>query len=284
MTRPSGLDGFARTYGVELLCSDRPKIGKRALIEAVRRRGSNLAPLDGDSDSDLLAFVFPEHKVRYQDGSLPAQLFLAQADKSLDSGLMEDAIRQSWGCPDARERIARCTTTVLVTDLMSSGLEYRSRLLLYQQALAGILDVVPALAVHWRPTQQIIDPKHFLAALDERPAPNPLAGAVNVRLFDIQDTDGEHVMDSLGLSALGLCDVQCHFRGIEPNEIARLLFNLATYLFDQGDVIQDGHAVEGIPPDSKWRCQHERSLVPPDRVVLDVDPGPTHAAGKRRRM
>ena len=63
--------------------------------------------------------------------------------------------------------------------------------------------------------------------------------------------------------------------------MAALLANTGHYLFEQGDVIADGHTVEGLEPGRGWRCQHEDALVPPSRVVLDLDPGPPHAAGDR---
>jgi hypothetical protein len=47
-----------------------------------------------------------------------------------------------------------------------------------------------------------------------------------------------------------------------------------------GDVIEDGHTVEGIAPGSKWRCRHEDALASPSRVVIDINPGP-YAAGIR---
>jgi len=279
-TAPSP-DGFASTYGVELLCVQRPTIAKRQLLAAMQRHCPTIAPLDGKPDSDILAFVQPNTLVEFKEGSLPAQLFMAVADKRLKVETLEPSLQQSWGFPQAREKVGRCKVTVLVSDLMTSGLEYRSRLSLFQNALAGILAVVPCEAIAWRPSQQIIDPKAFLESLEKQSAPNPLAGAVNVRLFNIDGTDGEMVMDSLGLAALGLCDVQCHFRDLEVNDMATFLFNLAAYLFDNGDVIADGHTVEGIPPGTKWRCQHEKALIAPEREVLDIDPGQPYAAGGR---
>jgi hypothetical protein len=47
-------------------------------------------------------------------------------------------------------------------------------------------------------------------------------------------------------------------------------------------VIENGHAVEGITAGSKWLCQHENSILEPSRVVLDLYPGPPHAAGRRK--
>ena len=47
------------------------------------------------------------------------------------------------------------------------------------------------------------------------------------------------------------------------------------------DVIESGHTVGGLEPGEKWRCQHEDAMVPPERVVLDLNPGLDHAAGGR---
>lgn len=275
-------DGFARTYGVELLCAERPAIDKRVLLGSLQRHCPAILPLDDHADSGPLAFIHPDHQVRYADGSVPAQVFVAVADGSLDPGMLEEALQQSWGFPEARARVASGRATVLVSDLMASGLPYRTRLALFQRALAGVLEVVSAQAIRWSRAQQVIDPQAYLAALAEKAAPNLEAGAVNVRFFNLQDTNGEMLMDSLGLAALGLCDVQCHFRDLEPGAVAGLLYGIAGYLFEKGDVIEDGHTVQGLNSGAKWRCQHERSLVPPDRMVLDVDPGPPHAAGGRR--
>jgi hypothetical protein len=89
------------------------------------------------------------------------------------------------------------------------------------------------------------------------------------------------LMDTLGLAALGLPDLQCHYRIMEPGDVGRTLYDLALYIYQQGDVIKNGHTVEGVPPGSKWRAQHEKALVEPDREVIDLDPGPPYAAGKR---
>lgn len=91
------------------------------------------------------------------------------------------------------------------------------------------------------------------------------------------------LMDTLGLAALGLPDLQCHFRSLTPNEVALLLYSLASYVFEHGDVIANGHTVEGIAAGSRWRCRHEVSLVPPEREVIDIDPGDPFAAGSRAR-
>jgi hypothetical protein len=116
---------------------------------------------------------------------------------------------------------------------------------------------------------------------DPRELANPLHGFLNVRFFRISNSDGDVLMDTLGLSALGLTDFQIHYRGLEPESVARLLYNLGAYTFEKGDVIEDGHTVDGVDKKSRWTCRHEDSLIDPQRVVLDIDPGQPFAAGSR---
>ncbi len=57
--------------------------------------------------------------------------------------------------------------------------------------------------------------------------------------------------------------------------------NTGYYLFRQGDIINDGETVEGVERGQKWVCRHEQALVPPEREVLDINPGKSFAAGGR---
>jgi hypothetical protein len=76
----------------------------------------------------------------------------------------------------------------------------------------------------------------------------------------------------------GLPDLQCHCHGVELPILARYLRNAATYVFSSGDVIRDGDTVAGLGPGERWRCRHREALVPPERPVIDLDPGVGHAA------
>jgi len=112
--------------------------------------------------------------------------------------------------------------------------------------------------------------------------PNTLLfGAVNVRLFNIANRQaGESLMDTIGLSTLGLPDLQCLFVNLDPNRVAGLLYNIAADIFNEGDVIQDGQTVDGLTASDRWQCRHEESIVAPKREVLDINPGKLYNAGR----
>ena len=149
--------------------------------------------------------------------------------------------------------------------------------------LRGVLETVSGVAIHWTRSGRVVDPRVWVQEFDRGdPTQRFFAGAINVRMFNLQPS-GDVVMDTLGLGALGLPDLQCHFRNLDRQAVARLLYNTGWYVFSNGDVIADGHTIDSFAPGARWRCRHEDALVPPAREVLDLDPGPPHAAGNRRR-
>ena len=116
----------------------------------------------------------------------------------------------------------------------------------------------------------------------QAPEPTRMARlALNVRLFNLADRPDEVVMDTLGLAELMLPDFQIHFRKLEPTAVAELLYRSALYLWEKGDIVEDGDTMEGLVPSDRWRCRHETALVGPARPVLDLEPGPPFAAGRR---
>jgi len=282
MSKPP--EGFAQTYGVELLCEARPSFERDEMFQSVRKYRPN-AELMGEAGGRgglSCSFVHPDHPVRLKDATIPAQTHILMTEEpySVAPELAGD-LRQSWGFPDAAQVLATCRHSLLVTDMMSSLLEPKARLGLFQDVLAGVLDVVPARAIHWRPSAHFLAADRYREAYRQGGAARFFAGAINVRFSTIEDAPGEMIMDTLGLAALGYPDLQCRFRDLDPNDVATVLLNSGCYIYEVGDVIQDGHTIEGTTAGSRWLCQHEDSMLAPLRTVLDLNPGPPHAGGRR---
>jgi Domain of unknown function (DUF4261) len=270
-------------YAAELFFERRPTLTRAAFVEAVRRFSPTAELLGGDSTEGPLAVLHDEYPVTYSDGPvLPARIVFILSKEAPTLDKYDSALQQAWDFPDARATVSRATSCGLLTDLMGGPLSPADRLSVFQRTLDGLLTLVQPLAIHWEASDRLIEPRQY-AAREPRKYPDPQAGAINVRLVRIENASGDTgdiVMDSRGLDVFGLPDVQCHFRGLEAGRIAGLIYGVAAYLFEKGDVIEDGHTVEGLDG-QKWRCQHEAALVGPDRVVLDIDPGPPHAPGNR---
>ena len=271
------------TYGVELLYRSAPVIEKAAVYDALRARLPSIAPLDEEAKDGVLAFMHRDAIVSYEDGDAPAQLLVQPMNQAPRGPVIESALQQSWNWPEARDVVSTCNASVIVTDVLAAGLPHRQRFHLISNAILAVLDLAPAAAIHWRMSQQIVDPN----VLQETAAHGDLhafaAAGVNVRFFNIADAEGEMLMDTVGLSPFFLPDFQCHFRDIDPDEIGRYLLNLAAYTYENGDVITDGQTVDGLQPGTEWRLQHEDAMVEPEREVIDIDPGDPYAAGERER-
>jgi hypothetical protein len=279
---PAGSPG---SLMVGLLYETSPMLNAPSLIERIRKYNPGAEAVGqsdaGQPEAGMLHFVYPDHPVDYKEGSIPAQTVILTSQQEAEIKIDEMAMAQTWDWPGARDVVGRARQMILVTDMMSMPLERAARLALIQGVLHAVLEEAPPLAMHWFNSQRYVDPQRYLDARNG-PDVDPLYAAFNVRLFRIENqTPGEMIMDSVGLARFGLPDLQCHFKDLEPGEVAGLLNAYIDYIFNNGDVIEDGHTVQGLTPDSKWRAQHEASLVKPDREVLDLDPGAPYAAGGR---
>jgi len=234
---------------------------------------------DPATAGETFLIVHKNHPVKYVDGQVPAQTAILAIDQPPKLEAYQQDIQQSWRCRGAEELLRACKETRLVTEMMARLLSPKDRVSLFHGVLRAMIEVTKPDALVFKHSQQVVEPADYLAACDRDPILRP--GSLNVRFFNISDSDGEMIMDTRGLAEVGLHDLQCHFRELDPTQVARVLFNTAVYIFEKGPVIESGQTVAGIEADSKWRCQFENSLLEPKREVLDLDSGKPYAAGKR---
>lgn len=272
-------DCFARTYGVEILLESKPLIDSNLLLNKLRTRCGNVQLIS--DKNNLYLFVFNDFIVKYSDGQVPAQLAIIISEKSIDMSKYEQSFYQSWSWNNAKDSVDKAKYSMIITDMMASGLDYKTRLSLFQKSLYCVLETTSCLAIHWYLTQQFINPERFLQNNPDNKNYDLLLGALNVRLFNIEGPEDAVIMDTLGLGALGLPDLQCHFTNLDVNSVASVLYMYGDYIFSNGDVIDDGDTIQGISPDDKWKCRHEISVLEPKRVVIDINTGKGFAVGTR---
>lgn len=292
--------GFFNIYAAQLLYRTQPIIDRETLYAKVQEYTGPLHTIVDDEETeqeslavweanptddpnaevdpnDYYHFFHLNHMVNYEDGDLPAQTVFMPSETPLQVESYTTALQQSWHWQEASAVVEQCQYEWMLTDMMARGLPHQQRLQLFNQVLRAILEVAPCDAIYWRSSDKMIQPEAFLAALQKE---QDLYGALNIRLYNIQSEQQrqEMVMDSCGLAALGVPDVQCHFYDMNPNEIAGFLMDIAHYLYEQGDIITDGETI-GQDEEQRWTCEHQFSLIAPRRVVIDLNPGNLYYAG-----
>jgi hypothetical protein len=228
-----------------------------------------------------MALGFPDLRVKFDDTEVPYTVtFLPAGNRAQQPGAwIDSALQQTWGWDRelARTAAASATDALLVTDIMSGLLDRRLRLPAFHAALAAAVELLRPAALHWAQGERFVEPSAYLADV----AADTIAfqSTVNVRYVTISDRPGEQLMDTVGLAPFLIPDIQMHFTTLDPGLVAGKLLRIARYLFEQGDVIEDGQTVPGFAEGERWPCRHEEPLLGPPRVVLDVDPWPN---GPRR--
>ncbi|GKX68139.1 DUF4261 domain-containing protein [Inconstantimicrobium mannanitabidum] len=272
-------DGFMPVYNVKLLYTEEPKLNLENILARLKKSCGEIDVITADNNGDMMAVAFREHVVTYKDDKkVPSQGVILKAKFEYDVDKLQGALQQSWMFRDVEETVIKARHQLVITDMMAAGLEYKERLSLFQNLVIAVLEETDCIAVNWDPSEQFVHKEDYLKNVAE----DCLYAAVNVRFYNVSDGDeGDMLMDTLGLSALGIPDLQCHFRNLDPNAVSNMLYNTAHYLYEKGDIIEDGHTVQGLKPEDKWLCQHEVALAGPERIVIDINPGKGFASGNR---
>lgn len=264
-------DCFAATYNVELYMEEEPIILENKLLENIKKYCGNVEIISKQDTN--ITFAFMDHIIEYKNANIPVAIMISISDEESESEKLRKSLEQSWNYDNNKKLIKKYKFSVWITDIMAVGLEHNKRMELFQKALYAIVELMPCEAINFHISEQVISRKDYLENNPLNDDYDILFGILNVRLFNIEGKEKEYLMDTLGLSALGLCDLQCHFKNLDLNKMSDILYSYGYYIFDNSDVIDNLNIIEGISKNDQWKCQHEISLVEPERVVLDIDPG-----------
>lgn len=272
-------DGFAETYSIEFYMKENPIILETQLLENIKKYCGNVKIISNQDGN--LTFGFMDYILDYRNVSVPVTMMISISDEEPESERLRRSLEQSWNYDKDKESIKSCKFKVLVTDLMAIGLGYTKRVELFQKALYAIVELIPCEGINFHIAEQVISREDYLENNPLSDEYDPLFGILNVRLFNIENEKNEYIMDTLGLSAIGLCDLQCHFKNLNPSGISNILYSYGYYIFDNQNAVENMTTVEGISPNEKWKCNHEVALVGPERVVLDINPGKEFSSKNR---
>ena len=255
------------SYAVELLYEIAPVFTKAEVLGQLRDRCGAVSAVDANSDEGL-NFFFPAYRVPFKDDAMPVQVAVTVHDEPLEDPALEKALARTLDWGEVRAVADGHTAHVTLTDILAVQLDYRARLGLFQNVLQGLMELVMPAAILWRPSMKVVDPMALLQALRPGDSRDALHGAVNVRRFKSAENPGRMLMDTLGLAAIGLPDLECAFDGLDPAKVQAVLMSLARYQYDLGDVLNDGRVVKIPGSDGAWVLQRGPSRQQPSRDVF----------------
>jgi hypothetical protein len=264
---------------VELLYEAEPDPNLDAIVTRAAERAGSPATAIGDGEQRGISF--PDHVVPISDLPVPMTVWILSAERTRADDWIETTLHQTWTWREgAAAVVPRATASLLISDMFAGPLERHERLRLFHAGLAAIVEDTHPIAMRWINGERFLDPEFYLRDVDDDPL--GFEATINVRFVTFEDQPGVGLMDSVGMAAFALPDVQLHFMftELEPKWVGRKVYGVARYLFDEGDVIENGHTVPGLSDDDHWPCAHEWAILGPRRLVVDINPGP-HGPARR---
>ncbi|WP_416437667.1 DUF4261 domain-containing protein [Phnomibacter sp. MR] len=264
------LENFPEMLTAKLLFFERPNLDADKILGELKLHFSSV---DNPRNDKAFLYFFPDIQIQLQDSSIPAQcaIFLPNEDDSKPV-IADDAFQQNWHWNEASDSAKSCKYEVLVSDFMTRTLDYKTRFNLFAYFLSAVTKATCPQVAYSLTSQKLVRPADVIDSMASKEN-RYLESFINVRLYNINNGDsGELLMDTVGLHVLGLPDVQIRFTNLNEGEIAGLLWNYAYYIFEQGNVIENGNTLVGLEPNSKWKCERQLSLATPERFVINVQP------------
>lgn len=262
--------GFAKNYSVSLYFDYMIKLDEDQIKTLLQETVGGL--VNKCQDHNSLKFEI-ELDGLFDDIALKHMSFdLNTIDVGPSQDLFNSHLNQSWQWKEASGIKDRIVSQVVLSDDSLPELNYKKRLALYQLVLHALVLALKPIGLQWNSSGQLIDPEVYKNNIPGSDSYDILFGPLNVRLYSIDNEDLSTIMDTIGLAALGVVDIQCYFSGYKIEQVADLLYDYGAYVFWNGDVLKDGDTIESFEQYKKWGVRHEISQLEPRRPVINIGP------------
>lgn len=275
---------FQSLFQIHLLFCDKPNKPEANIIKgALNIKFGNIDIVSGDKS--LTLFALKKYTVKFKEGSIPPQVLMMEVQPFKQETISDLDRTQLWDVKDNEELLDSCKYRLIISDMMAATLEYKQRCELLIGWLEVTLSLFPNCTAIWVPSAGKLLTSEQVNNSKVKDEDKFIYLCVNVRFFNIQNTE-DKLVDTLGLYAIGLPDVQYHFRNLNPDYIVGHAYNIASYIFTANAPVKNGETIDGIEGGKmsravRWRCQYEESLIQPVREVMDICPD-EYASGTRQ--
>jgi hypothetical protein len=241
----------------------------------LRRIEKKFGEVDIVSSNDkLTTFAIKKYSIALKDATIPPQILMmdVQLIKADEIGQIERS--QLWNVDNGVGLLNECRYSINTSDFMASSMDYKERCELLIDWLEVAVELFPECKAVWMKASGKLFTASQINKHDIQREDRFIYFGVNARLFNIQGTS-DKVIDTLGMYAIGLPDVQYHFHDLDPNAVVNHAYNVASYIFDNNSPIENEQTIDGIVDGQlsmnvQWKCHYESSLNQPEREVMDI--------------
>ena len=199
---------FANVYFIKLLFKEDIKIPHETLYTKLEEA---FGEVDKVATGELSSYALCKHVVTYQGGEVPSQVMITNTIPFDQTTIPEMAMYQCWTCDDAKALLQSCSYEVMVGDFMAGGLEIEERCQMIAKYVDILLEVFPeCIAPYWPHSQKFMPVQAYVQSQWNNPKLHFLDGGLNVRFFNIQDSE-DMLVDTTGLISLRIPDLQIHY-------------------------------------------------------------------------
>ena len=233
----------------------------------------------------LALFAAMDHIAKFSNGQGPVQVSVMPCDTFHPEKIDEMKRSQMWDCREDRDRLlSECKYCIFANDILAGALDPLERADFDMDYLEALVELFPTCeAVYSLNTGKLILAdtvrNREFTGLDRF-----IHYIVNARFFNIDGTDDDHIVDTLGMSLLYMEDLQYHFHSIDPLG-GNACLQHCRLRSGKLPPHQDGDTIDGVTDGNidqnlQWKCHFEDAIVQPGRPVLDIHMG-QYAAGNR---
>ena len=198
-------------------------------------------------DKKMAGFAAQEHIAEFKDGKCPVQLMVMKCDKFKGKGFDAFLMSQMSGLPGGpgADLPGVLGMHVIATDMLAAALPALERANLDADFLDALVELYPTCeAFYFQNCGKLFLAEDVRSHQIEGPD-RFIRFGVNVRFFNIEGTE-DMLIDTVGMSTLFLPDLQYHFHGMDPNWVVNHAYNVASYILEHDNPIQDGETIDGV--------------------------------------
>jgi hypothetical protein len=215
-------------YTVQVLLPYSQALSPTAIHRQLLAWRADVEPIGGHNPFGHFGFAIPT-------GDLPLLVHIFHAAPDAYASQLEDAIAWSPTWVERFAAVDACTHSIVISMVAHRAVNHATMLLAFLSVLDAVLacceDLRPAV-LHWMPAQRVLAFSNYRMLRMEQ---GPCGPAINVRIAAISDHD--MIADTVGLSELGLPDLQAIVHDRDPAELTLTLTRLAKCMF-VGDALE----------------------------------------------